>query len=420
MKAGIWLYFFLLIFEGALRKWILPGLATPLLIIRDPLAFWLIASAWKNRLITPNIYLRSIVIIGIASTFCALFIGHGNLAVALFGARVFLLHLPLVFVIGNTFDKKDVEQLGKVAVFLAIPMTFLIAAQFYSPQSAYVNRGVGGDVEGAGFGGALGYFRPPGTFSFTNGNTLFYSLVGCFVFYFWLTPGVINRFVLLCASVALLAAVPLSISRTLFFQTIVSSIFAAIAISKKPKGFTALIGTSLVLGLGILILSKTSFYQISTEAFSARYDDANRVEGGLKGVLGDRFLGTLISAVTQAFDQPLFGYGLGISSNIGMMLLPGSKGAKVSDFEWQRLIAELGPLLGLATVAIRIWLTLKIATASYFQLKRLQILPWMLFSFGSLTLLQAQWAQPTSLGFCTLIGGLMVSSFRVQSEMSYK
>jgi hypothetical protein len=26
----------------------------------------------------------------------------------------------------------------------------------------------------------LGYFRPPGTFSFTTGNTQFFSLVGCF------------------------------------------------------------------------------------------------------------------------------------------------------------------------------------------------------------------------------------------------
>src|SRR5258708_39486843 len=32
----IFLYFWLLIFEGSLRKWVLPGLAAPLLVIRDP------------------------------------------------------------------------------------------------------------------------------------------------------------------------------------------------------------------------------------------------------------------------------------------------------------------------------------------------------------------------------------------------
>ena len=38
LKIGIWIYFYLLIFEGALRKWFLPSLATPLLVVRDPVA----------------------------------------------------------------------------------------------------------------------------------------------------------------------------------------------------------------------------------------------------------------------------------------------------------------------------------------------------------------------------------------------
>ncbi len=33
LKSGIWAYFLLLIFEGAIRKWIFPGLATPLLCV---------------------------------------------------------------------------------------------------------------------------------------------------------------------------------------------------------------------------------------------------------------------------------------------------------------------------------------------------------------------------------------------------
>ena len=38
LKIAIWLYLLLWIFEGALRKWILPSLATPLLVVRDPIA----------------------------------------------------------------------------------------------------------------------------------------------------------------------------------------------------------------------------------------------------------------------------------------------------------------------------------------------------------------------------------------------
>ena len=66
LKKGIYLYFLLLIFEGALRKWVLPGLATPLLIIRDPLALYLIILAWQKGLLPLRISLVVMVFIGIA------------------------------------------------------------------------------------------------------------------------------------------------------------------------------------------------------------------------------------------------------------------------------------------------------------------------------------------------------------------
>ncbi|OYP34100.1 hypothetical protein [Rhodopirellula sp. MGV] len=36
IRYCLWAYVLLVIFEGALRKWIVPQLATPLLVIRDP------------------------------------------------------------------------------------------------------------------------------------------------------------------------------------------------------------------------------------------------------------------------------------------------------------------------------------------------------------------------------------------------
>lgn len=164
LKQGIWMYFLLLIFEGALRKWLLPGLATPLLIIRDPIALWLLVKAWQRGLLPSEFNMTGMKLIGVLSIFTGFYLGHGNLFVALFGARIFLLHFPLIFVIGNIFTAKDVIKMGKVTLWVSIFMTILIAFQFNSPQSAWVNRGIGGDMKGAGFAGALGYFRPSGTF----------------------------------------------------------------------------------------------------------------------------------------------------------------------------------------------------------------------------------------------------------------
>jgi hypothetical protein len=412
LKKGIWLYFFLLIFEGALRKWFLPGLATPLLIIRDPVALWLIAVTWKRGLLPSNAYLTTMVAIGIIGIFTALFLGHGNLLVALYGARILLLQFPLIFVIGRIFNREDVISMGKGVLWVTLPMTVLLFLQFYSPQSAWVNRGVGGNMEGAGFSGALEYFRPPGTFAFTNGTTLFYSMVGCFVFYFWLNPNNVNRLLLLAASGALLIAIPLSISRALFFQVAITLLFVLIATLRKPKYLFQVIIALIVISGVVAVLGSTSGFSTATVAFTSRFDTAGEQEGGLKGTLGDRFVGDLVNSLIGSADQPFFGYGLGMGTNVGSMLLQGGFGFLIAEGEWGRMVGELGPLMGLIAILVRIRLGLKIAVAAYSKLALGDVLPWVLLSFGLLEIVQAQWAQPTSLGFSIWAAGLTVASLR--------
>src|SRR5688500_14652822 len=65
LKKGIWLYFLLLIFEGALRKWVVPALSNPLLVVRDPLALWLIIMAYSRNMIYLSSYLIAMVCFGI-------------------------------------------------------------------------------------------------------------------------------------------------------------------------------------------------------------------------------------------------------------------------------------------------------------------------------------------------------------------
>jgi hypothetical protein len=145
LKKGIWLYFLLLIFEGALRKWFLPFLAAPLLVVRDPVAIWLIYMAWRHNVVKANMYVLLMTFFTIIAICTALIFGHGSMVVALYGARITLIHFPVIFIIGKVFNQEDVIKMGRVLLIIAIPMTVLIALQFYSPQSAWVNRGVGGD-----------------------------------------------------------------------------------------------------------------------------------------------------------------------------------------------------------------------------------------------------------------------------------
>jgi hypothetical protein len=410
LKKGIFLYFLLLIFEGALRKWFLTPLATPLLIIRDPVALWILIGAARRGLFPRDFYLSVMKMLVLVSIFTAVFAGHGNLPVALYGARIFLLHFPLIFVIGKIFSRDDVLMIGKCILWISIPMTILIAMQFYSPQIAWVNRGLGGDMAGAGFDGAMGYFRPPGTFSFTTGNAEFYSLVACFVFYFWLEPGNVNRYLLIGATAALLIAIPLSISRGLFFQIGLTLLFALLAILRKPKFLSRMLMAILGGIIALALLSRTSFFQTATEAFTSRFETAGEQEGGLQGTLGDRYLGGLVSAVTESSELPFWGQGMGMGTNVGSMLLSGDRTFLIAEGEWGRLIGELGPLMGFIVILLRLGLGVRLASASYQRLVKGDILPWLLLSFAFLIIAQAQWAQPTSLGFSTLTGGLLMAA----------
>lgn len=410
LKYGVWLYFLLLIFEGALRKWILPGLASPLLIIRDPIALWLIVRSIQVGIFKPNGFVLTAWVITLISLFTTLLIGHGNLLVALYGLRIFTIHFPVIFVIGKVFDKADVLKLGSVLLWIGIFMTLLVAIQFYSPQSAWVNRGIGGDLEGSGFSGAKGYFRVPGTFSFTTGLSSFYGLVGCFIYYFWLdTKNRIPKLLLVASSIALVVAVPLSISRIVFFQIILSGLFAMVIAARKPQNLIRFILALFSILLFFLLISNFEFFQTAIYVFTQRFESASKAEGGVSGTLIDRFLGGSIGALAN-LDIEIFGKGLGIGTNAGAKLMTGERGFLISEGEWGRLIGEMGIILGIIAIAIRGGTVFKLFRNSWKALALGNILPWLLLSFAFLMVFQGQWAQPTALGFGILSGGLVLAS----------
>ncbi|RYZ60932.1 MAG: hypothetical protein EOO14_06355 [Chitinophagaceae bacterium] len=320
--------------------------------------------------------------------------------------------------IAKILDRQDVIQIGKFVVWLSIPMTVLIALQFYSPQSAWVNQGVGGDKEGAGFGGAMGYFRPPGTFSFTNGAVAFYGLAAPFIFYFWLHRHKLNKLVLIAATAALLAAIPLSISRTLFFSVCVTLLFFGIASFYRPKYLGSMIMAVFGGALVLAALSNTVFFQTATEAFTSRFESANKTEGGMEGVLGDRYLGSMLRAFEYRYGKyPFFGQGLGLGTNVGAMLMSGERDFLLAEEEWPRIVGEMGPLLGILTILVRLAVSAFLTVKAFAKLTIGDMLPWLLLSFALINLPQGQWAQPTNLGFAIISGGLVLASMNTSRQV---
>jgi hypothetical protein len=410
LKIGVWLYILLVIFEGALRKWVFPGLSDALLVIRDPIAIMVLLFARAKGYLSFNPYTFWMILIGGLGMITAVTLGHGNFIVALYGARIFIVHFPFMFAMGKIFTIDDVIDVGKVLLWISLPMTLLIIVQFYSPQSAFVNRGVGGDVAGAGFSGALGYFRPPATFSFTNGTALFFGLVAAYVFYFWFNTFLINRFLLIASTVCVLLAVPFSISRTLTFEVALSMAFMVVALWHKPKYLRKVLLAAAIAGIAFYFLSNQSFFATGTDVLAARFDNASTSEGDVNDVLMDRVLAGMVYAVQNAPNLPFFGYGLGMGTNAGAVLLTGNATFLISEEEWGRVIGEMGLLMGFIVIFIRIAFSFSTLKKCVQYLRSNNPLPWMLISFGFMQILQGQWGQPTNLGFSVIAGGLVLAA----------
>ncbi|WP_116107088.1 hypothetical protein [Lewinella sp. IMCC34191] len=406
----IYLYIFLLFFEGALRKWFLPFLAGPLTIIRDPLMIVIIFTYLSAGYRLLNFYTLTLLAFGLASFVLTLGLGHQNLLVDIFGLRTLLLHFFLIFIAGNVLSRSDVEKIGRYCVYILPLMTLIIGLQFYSPQSAWINRGVGGDMEGAGFSGAMGYMRPSGTFSFTNGSVTYFSLAAAFLFYFLSEPSKINRIALIAGFGSAVAAIPLSISRTYMVQFALSGFFFVL-ISLRSARATRNLGVFLLISPVIVILLSTlEFFQTSLTVLTTRFEAANSSEGGLDSSISNRFLGGMTRAFTENSHLPWHGEGLGMGTNVAATILTGGRSFLLGEGEWSRVVGEMGPFLGIGTVLLRAILSFHLLIAGSLAALRGNALPFMLLSFGFLKVLQGGWSQPTSHGFSMIAGGLIIAS----------
>jgi len=413
IRRLIWLYIILWLIEGGLRRWFLPGLATPLLLVRDPLAIAIYGLALANNLFPINGFIVWGGLLGILTFTNALLLGHGNLFVALYGVRCDFLHVPLIFVMGKVLRPKDVLAMAKIGVWLAIPYTALLVAQFYQPQDAWVNRGVGGNMEGAGFDGAMDRFRPPGTFSFITGPSQLYPLFTACWFALLLTRK-LPMWTMVAAGAAILVAIPISISRTLFLSV---AIVGAAGIGAMVAGgrFSFKIVAEFIVAAAILYLlaGHSGIFQDGMEAFSARWETATDDQGGFKEAIVDRVLYGLFGAFGNVTGT---GCGTGFSTNVGQQLATQHTGFGAAEAEWGRLLYDNGFILGSMMIIYRVALVGTIVWASFRAWRRRSTLSLIFAAASFMIVLNGQWGQSTSLGSAVIGGGLVLAAARLEKK----
>lgn len=414
IKTCFWIFFFLLLTEGIFRRWIFPNFNNVFLVARDPFVLYAVILGLKRGYLKARIP-KCFIIIGFLTFLTTLAFGHGNILVTIYGIRITMLYFPFCYICSYVLRREDILNIGKILVFMIVPMCTLNIVQFFSPQSSFVNIGVGGNEEGAGFGGAMGYFRPPGIFTFISGLTDYYAISFGFLLFFLFDKinakkiG-IGRFLLLAALIAYIISIPISISRTHFVQSFYVLAFALVISCKSTKAMSRIITLFVFLVVLIPILSLNEDLRLFLDVFFARFDSANESEGGLGASAFERTFGWASRAIEKA---PLFGYGEGHFSNFGMKMIVGdvanwqgnlSNIADATEMEWGRIICEDGVILGGMILLLRFSLCLHVLKKSYKQLKITNdYLLWLLMPMTVYSVALFQLKASYNLGFMSLI-----------------
>jgi hypothetical protein len=415
LRRLIWLYFWLLILEGVLRKWIVPSLTTPLLLVRDPVALLIIIQAMRSRRFPISGFTLAYALIMALFGMLALVqtasgIGGGVL-VAAFGLRTNFLHLPLVFIIPAVLSYEDVLEFGRWILLISIPMAPLMIAQFMSPSSSWLNAAASDG--GEQITSALGRIRPAGTFSFISGPVHFCALAAAFVIFALMEKRIVYpRWLVWAALFATLAVQPISGSRSLVLSCAIPLVAAVAFGILNPGRAHAFLYTALLIAVAAAVLPKFSFFSEGMHVFSTRWDQANAATGGAQEGLSGRFLNGILEPFTQISDAGLIGKGIGLGTSVGSKIATGSVQYLLAEGEWSRVVLESGSLLGFIFLGYRVWLAAALGLRAYIAARRQQLLPWLLAGGACVSLVTEQMGQSTGLGFMVFASGLCLASIR--------
>ncbi len=418
IRRLVWTYFLLLLFEGVLRKWVVPSLSNPLLLVRAPIVIVIYALAIHARVFPYNRWVMSCCLLAFVGLFAGLYVLQDAPVVALFGFQADFLHLPLIFVMPRVLDLRDVRQFGFWTLVFSIPMALLMVLQFQAAPTSVLNAGAAGSVNGQ-ISAALGHIRPAGTFTFISGPAAFFPFVAAFL----LIGPFLNlnypRWLQTASLLALIVGAGVSSSRSLAAAV---GIVIACAIVGGTILQPFLVSQRVIIRIaqGAVLLAIVGFavshlpvFNAGLETFSARVATASGGEASTGG-----FTGRIISGYTGPIEllakAPLLGSGLGLGTNAGSALVnAGEVKYMLAEDEWSRVLLESGPVIGGAYLLLRVGLVVWLVWVSIKMGQQRNVLPFLLLGCCAPSLVSGQFGQPTELGFAVFGGGLTLAAMHL-------
>jgi hypothetical protein len=403
LKQLFWVYFLLLIFEGALRKWILPQFSAPLLLVRDPVGLLIIVEAFRSDK-WPEKWsaVTGVLTAGLLGLCLIQVVGGGNPWIAaLYGLRSYLLPFPVVFVMGENLDAEDLREFGLCTLWLLLPLTLLEVAQYLAPEGSILNVGAYEGAEQISYAGT--HVRASSTFSYVTGPSAFGPLAGAFLLYSLVNEKFGKRWLVWAASFALILSIPVIGSRGMVIQLVAvvgcAGIAALCGVSQFLKTLRIVVPLLLIFGL----VSLLPIFSEASGSLMARFADASENEGGVAHAVQSRTVGGILNDLEQIdFASNPVGRGMGQGSAAIAKLSTGQATFTAGENELTRELIELGAIPGIFFATFRLGLAGYLVFAAIARARKLQPLALLLVPLTVSSLLLGAMEQPTGQGFMVI------------------
>ncbi len=384
LKRLIIFFFFYMIFEGVIRKWIFPNFSTQIYFIKDFFLIIIYLIGLKYHLIFKSNYAKLFtVIILILSLFGFLGYDYSKDSIIYYiaGLRSYWIFLPLFLIIVHLFSKNDLIKFFKLNLFFIIPNFLLVLFQALSPESSIINSGFDGNL--------LSPERPSSYFTYTTQNTFYFI----FLFYIFCSYVLDKKefhakdIIYLCLmNFLLISTMILLKGRSVYFYVFVTISYSSffIIISNYEKKLKMI---KIVL---ILFVSLISFNLSSNLTFEDQYehskirmhsDDTKEYElvstfkekkisdiPILNKMIDDEEqvkipefcsrYSTYCRIINDLYIVPtvdkasFYGYGIGSGTKI-VILLKNYQSFYLGEIDNKRIIMELGNVVGLSLVLVK-------------------------------------------------------------------
>ncbi|CAN7281528.1 hypothetical protein LJR084_001457 [Variovorax sp. LjRoot84] len=345
--------FLIVIFEGAVRKWVSSASTLPLILLRDLLALALVVYAMRHgylrrhKKITAVMLAWSCLVLGWG--LLQLVGGESSPVVFVIGLRFWLLYTWFAVAAAAAMNETDYRAAILAAALVMLLLAPLAVLQHYSPPGARINTQLDGDEESV-FVAVVGVVRTTGTFSFTSGYATYLTMVAPLVF------GILGarkrntrQFLFAMAVfVAFVTGALVSGSRTAAITSgmmLMAYLLGRLLFSKARNKVGAAVAVVVVLAMTALF---AYVFRDAIGVTQTRFEQAAQAED-----FGERVL-TVLFGEPWVYDlMSWLGYGVGFGSNLATYVRTGAADVfALAEAEGGRILME-GGLLGVAYIALK-------------------------------------------------------------------